>query len=68
MSNSKITLFRSATGIMAQYEGERRAEVMELFEADTLPTGFTGSAEKESVLATIRKLNPDCEVVWHDPT
>lgn len=55
---NRIVLFRASQGWMAQYVGPHRAQVMSLFETDTVPTAFTSQARKDVVLREISRLNP----------
>lgn len=53
-----ITLTKTATGYNARYSGECRAEIVELFGADTIPTGFTTKADPVMVRDALAKNNP----------
>lgn len=50
------------TAIMV--DGERKARVIELFGTNEIPTAFTEKASSITVIREIRRLNPDCKVVF----
>jgi hypothetical protein len=67
MGVTTITLKREAGCWIASHRGGRAAaEIQELFGTLAIPTAFTDEAEPETVLAEIRRLNPDAEVLIAD--
>jgi hypothetical protein len=46
-----------------RFEGARRAEILDLFGTDVLPTSFTALSSADTVLAAIKALNTDSIVV-----
>lgn len=62
MENS-IELSRGATSWNARYLGPHSQQIYSLFETDILPTPFTPSANAQTVLAEITRLNPAVRVV-----
>lgn len=61
-----IRLYRCGDYWMADYSAapaEQRATILDLFGCLDLPCAFTTSADPTRVLAEIRRLNPDREIV-----
>ena len=58
-----IKLYRTEKGWQARFEGPHATLARELFDTDTLITGFTARAEAEGVLEAITQLNPDAVVL-----
>lgn len=57
-----IILTLAADCWLACHEGDRAAELQELFGTTAIPTAFTEKADPETVLAEIRRLNPEATV------
>jgi hypothetical protein len=61
--DTTIVLRRSMDCWISHYEGDRAADIQELFGTTAIPTAFTEKAEPETVLAEIKRLNPGVEVL-----
>lgn len=59
-----ITLKRSMLEWVAVYSGPHAEDIKALFDMSTavLPTAFTPTTDSQTVLAEIRRLNPDVDV------
>ena len=54
-----IELYRKDGAWVAKHSNP---QIPELFGTDTIPTSFTAQASYRTVVDTIQRLNPDCEV------
>lgn len=52
-----IHITRCATGWQAKHTGPHAADIIRLFDTDTLPLPFTAKASPADVLATVQRLN-----------
>ena len=55
---NQITLSHTAQGWMAEYHGEERATIVNLFGTAIIPSGFTARATWQYVKREIERLNP----------
>lgn len=63
MQRNVMTLVLIGVTWHVRYSGAHRAEIVDLFGTDTLPTPFTDARPGEDVLARLQALNPDILVV-----
>lgn len=60
--HNEILIHLGATGYLATYTGPHAKRIGELFDTCTLPTAFTASAPRATVLAEIQARNPGVAV------
>ena len=61
MERKLIKIFKTEQGWMADFQDD--LSVYRAFGSYGLPTAFTAVASAATVLAAIRKLNPQCDVI-----
>ena len=65
--NNQILIHLGEQGWLATFKGPHAAEIVELFESDTIPLPYTAAAPLAVVIAETSKRSPGVEVKhWND--